>query len=520
VRYLKGAAALLLFAAACTGGRHQERVVLPGPTRTTAGPVAEAITAVRAQHVVDIPVETLGLTALRSLETLPPRRAVRVVEAGYGATIVLDESRSPGARLSVAWPPSPSPADMIGAVQQAADFVRTRLGTSAEDVNTAMLRGLMALDDDGAYLEPARYAALRDPARAGIGLDVTLRDRALTVVAPIEGSPAERAGLRPADRILRIDGVSTERMTAVDAAELFWGGPGSPAVLTVARREWAQPRDISVARQPIRARSVDAKVVGPGVGYMQIRRLQESTAGEVQTGLDTLRTAGAKALVLDLRANSGGPLTAAVAVAELFLPGGRLVTYTESRVPQQRLQLAARARRPTVQVPLAVLVDEGTAAGAEIVAGALREWQRATLVGTATQGQASLQTLIPLSNGGALRLTTARWFTPTGHSVDRQGLTPDVEVARGPDEDRSVSDPGRDPQLRRATEVVRAQLRARPTSSRPAAIIPMPAMRPIRSPAGTIFSTRTVTAMAATQSRFMTPATKSSAMSAQQQPRQ
>jgi carboxyl-terminal processing protease len=481
--------------------------------------VAEAITAVRAQYVDEIPVETLGLTALRSLEAIPPKRAVRIVEAGYGATIVLDESQSPGARRSVSWPPSPSALDMIRAVQQAADFVRARLDASAEDVNTAMLRGLMALDDDGAYLDPARHAALRDPARAGVGLDVTRRDRALTVAAPIEGGPAERAGLRPLDRILRINGVPTERMSSTDAAELLWGRPGSPVVLTVARAESAQPREISVLREAIRTGSVDSKALGTGVGYLRIRRLQESTAGEVQTTLDTLRMAGARALVLDLRMNSGGPLTAAAAVAELFLPSGRLVTYTESRVPQQRLRFTARARRATLDVPLAVLVDEGTAAGAEIVACALREWQRATLVGTATQGQGSVQTLIPLSNGGALRLTTARWFTPTGRSVDGQGMGPDVEVARSA-EDGSLWDPGRDPQLRRATELVRAQLRARTTRSTPAAIIATPAMRPTRSPAGTTFSTRTITASAATQSRFMTPATKSRAISAQQHPRQ
>jgi len=458
VQHLRGAAALLLFAAACTtGGRHQDRVVLPGSTRDTRAPVAEAIAAVRAQHVVEIPLETLGLTALRSLEAIPPKRAIRVVEAGYGATIVQGESRSPESRLSVSWPPDPSAADMLRAVQRAADFVRARLGTSVDDVNNTMLRGLMALDNDGGYLDPAQYAALKNPTPAGVGLDVTLRDRVLTVVAPIEGGPGDRAGLRAGDRILRIDGVSTERMKLTDAVSLFGGRPGSTAMLTVARREWAQPREVSVVREAIRARSVESKVVGTGIGYVRIRRLQESTVGEVRKALDTLRAAGARAIVLDLRVNSGGPLTAAAEVAELFLPAGKLLTYTESRVPQQSLRFSAQAKRPSVDVPLAVLVDEGTAAGAEIVAGALQDWQRATLVGTTTQGRASIQTIIPLSSGAGLRLTTARWFTPTGRSVDRRGITPDVEVARSLDEDRLLWDPGRDPQLRRAIEVVGAK---------------------------------------------------------------
>lgn len=459
VRYLGGAAGLLLWAAACTtGGQHQDRVVLPGGTpRETSGPVAEAITVVRAQHVAEIPVETLGLTALRSLEAIPPKRAIRVVEGGYGATIMQGESRSPESMLVLSWPPDPSAADMLRAVQRASDFVRTRLGTSVDDLNATMLRGLMALDDNGAYLDPTRYATLKNAPPAGVGLDVTLRDRALTVVAPIEGGPGARAGLRAGDRILRIDGVSTERMKLTDAVDLFWGRPGSAAALTVARREWAQPREISVVREASRARSVESKVVRPGVGYIRIRRLQDSTPPEVQTALDTLGAAGARALVLDLRVNSGGPVTAAIGVAELFLPAGRLVTYTEGRTPQQSLRFPAHAKRPSLDAPLVVLVDEGTAAGAEIVASALQEWQRARLVGTTTQGRASIQSIIPLTNGAGLRLTTAHWFTPAGRSIDRRGLTPDVEVARSVDEDRWLWDPARDPQLRRALDVVGAR---------------------------------------------------------------
>ncbi len=454
-RHLRGVAALLLLATACTtGGRHQDRVVLPGGTRDSGGPVAEAIAAMRAQHVAEIPAETLGLTALRSLESIPPKRALRVVEAGYGATIMQGESRSPESMLKVSWPPDPSPGHMLQAIQQASDFVRTRLGTSVDDINATMLRGLMTLDKDGAYLDPARHAALKNPSLSGIGLDVTLRERALTVVAPIDGGPGARAGLRPGDRILQVDGVSTERMKLSDAVDLFWGRPGSSTKLTVARPEWAQPREIAVIREATRARSVESKVVRPGIGYIRIRRLQDSTPPEVQTALDTLGAAGAKAIVLDLRVNSGGPVTAAIGVAELFLPAGRLVAYTEGRTRQQTIRFPAHAKRPSVAAPLAVLVDEGTAAGAEIVAAALQESQRARLVGTTTAGQASIQSLIPLSNGGGLRLTTARWFTPGGRSIDRRGLTPDVEVVRRPDEDRLLWDPAQDPQLRRALDVV------------------------------------------------------------------
>ncbi len=454
---LGGAAALLLLATACTtGGQHQDRVVLPGGTRDTRGPGAEGIGAMHAQHVAEIPVETLGLAALRGLEAIPPKRAVRVVEAGYGATIMQGESRSPESMLKVSWPPNPSLGHMQQAVQQATDFVRTRLGTSVDDINAAMLRGLMTLDKDGAYLDPPRYAALRSPSLPGVGLDVTLRERVLTVVAPIDGGPAARAGLRPGDRIVQVDGIPTERMKLTEAVDLFWGQPGSSARLTVARQEWDQPREISVVREATRARSVESKVARPGIGYIRIRRLQDSTPLEVQTALDTLGKAGARAIVLDLRLNGGGPVTAAIGVAELFLPAGRLVAYTEGRTRQQSLRFPAHAKRPSVDVPLAVLVDEGTAAGAEIVAAALQEEQRARLVGTTTQGQATIQTLIPLSNGAGLRLTTARWFTPEGRSIDRRGLTPDVEIARRLDEDRLLGDPGQDPQLRRALDVVGA----------------------------------------------------------------
>jgi carboxyl-terminal processing protease len=312
----------------------------------------------------------------------------------------------------------------------------------------------MALDADGAYLDPTRYASLKNPALAGVGLDLTVRERALTVVAPLDGGPGARAGIRAGDRILKVDGVSTERMKLLDAVDLLSGRPGSTTQLTVARPEWGQPRELSVAREAIRARSVESKVIPPSVGYIRVRRLQDTTPPEVQNALDTLRAAGAKGLVLDLRVNSGGPVAAAIGVAELFLPAGRLIAYTEGRTKQQTVRFPAHAKRPITDVPLVVLVDEGTAAGAEIVAAALQEWQRARLLGSTTQGQASIQSLIPLSNGGGLRLTTARWFTAAGRSVDRRGLTPDVEVARRPEEDRLLWNPAQDPQLRRALDLV------------------------------------------------------------------
>jgi carboxyl-terminal processing protease len=175
----------------------------------------------------------------------------------------------------------------------------------------------------------------------------------------------------------------------------------------------------------------------------------------VQAALDALRVARTAATILDLRGNSGGLLQAAIDVAELFLPERTLVVYTEGRTRNQNMRFVARAKRPDVDVPLAVLVDEGTSAGAEIVASALQDWKRATLVGMKTSGRASIQTIVPLSDRSVLKLTTAQWFTPKGRSVHRRGLVPDIEVALPAGDDRFLMDPTRDTQLRLAMTIIR-----------------------------------------------------------------
>jgi carboxyl-terminal processing protease len=213
---------------------------------------------------------------------------------------------------------------------------------------------------------------------------------------------------------------------------------------------------VALTREVVRAPAVvEYQILGTEVGYVTVRHLHASTAGEVQNALNALRARNVGALVLDLRGNGGGVLSAAIEVAERFLPTKRLITYTEGRVRTQNMRFTAHATRPIVNLPLAVLVDDGTAAGAEMVAAALQSWGRATLVGMKSMGRTTIQSTIPLSNGAQLHLTTARWYTPKG-ALLLGGLTPDVEAPRGAEDDRWFRDPERDPQLRRAVEIVAA----------------------------------------------------------------
>jgi carboxyl-terminal processing protease len=284
---------------------------------------------------------------------------------------------------------------------------------------------------------------------------MSVRDGELMIVAPIIGGPGHRAGLRAGDRIRVVDGKSTEGVRLDDAVRLLRGAVGSQVVLTIKRADWDTPRNIAITREVVRV-AVEYHTLGGHVGYVGIRDLQKDTPGQVRDALGALRSQGADRFVLDLRGNPGGVLSAAIEVAELFLPTRRLITEVQMRTRTRNMRFTAHAKSPAVKAPLVVLIDEGTAAGAEIIAAALQDWERATLVGTKSVGRTTIQSIIALPDGAQLRLTTARWFTPKG-ALLHQGLTPDVEVTRAKDEEQWFRDPERDSQLRRAVQVVVAQ---------------------------------------------------------------
>ena len=410
-----------------------------------------AVATIQRQHIEPVPATQLAERALKELETVPPAGAIRVLLQENGAVLTHGESGSADATVTLAWPRDATAADVGHALADAGRFVVTRLGTDAMSVADTLLRGLVRVDAGGTYLRPAD---LGDPG-AGVGLEIRVHDGALVVVSPIEGGPADRAGFRPGDRILAIDGVSGASLQSPDAARLLRGALGSRAALVVARSEWEQPREIVMTRERIRVPALQRKIFG-GVGYVRIGSLGEQTARQVASAVDVLRAEGAKALVLDLRNSPGGLLTAAIEVSELFLPEGRLIASTTGRGPANSLRLRTRAsvqgRWPILDLPLAVLVDDGTASGAEIVASALQDWGRATIVGARTAGNTRIMTIFPLANGGAFKLTTSRWLTSKDRSLDA-GVKPDIDITSNAGEYLS-RDPDRDGPLRRVIELL------------------------------------------------------------------
>jgi carboxyl-terminal processing protease len=227
---------------------------------------------------------------------------------------------------------------------------------------------------------------------------------------------------------VKIDGLVTKDMQLPDAVKRMRGRPGTKVTISVVREGWTEPKDFEITREQIRVQSVRSHDLGGGVAYVKLRQFQEQSPGDLAAALDRSSKAGMKALILDLRNNPGGLLTAAVEVTEEFIDDGKLVVYTEGRVRNQNMRFSAHAKKSYPALPMVVLVNQGSASASEIVAGALQDWGRAIVVGTQTFGKGSVQTIIPLSDGSGLRLTTAKYFTPKGRSIHGKGITPDIVV--------------------------------------------------------------------------------------------
>ncbi len=262
----------------------------------------------------------------------------------------------------------------------------------------------------------------------GIGIEITIRDQVLTVVSPIEGTPAYKAGLKAGDKIVKIDGKSTKNMTLMDAVKRIRGPKGTEVRLTIIRKGEKEPLEFSIIRDVIPLRSVRAHLLTPEIGYIRISTFQSKTAKDLKKALNKLeRGRKLKGLILDLRNNPGGLLSQAIEVADVFLDTGIIVT-TKGRKHSQDIVAKAHKDKKSRLYPMVVLVNGGSASASEIVAGALQDNKRAVILGTRTFGKGSVQTIIPLSDGSALRLTTARYFTPSGRSIQLSGITPDIEL--------------------------------------------------------------------------------------------
>lgn len=298
----------------------------------------------------------------------------------------------------------------------------------------AAIRGLLTdLDPHSAYLDKAQSQDLSEfttGAYNGLGLDVFQNpDRTLTVIAPIDDTPAAKAGIRPGDVIVEIDGKPITADNVDAAAESMRGAPGTEIRMTIVREGRVEPLKLTLVRETIRVSSVRVRGLESGFGYLRISTFQADTGQESQRKLATLITKGAplQGLVLDLRSNPGGLLHAAVEVADAFLDSGMIVS-TRGRLPNSTSEFRAHRGDMLKGAPIVILADAGTASAAEVLAAALRDHRRALVMGASSFGKASVQTVLPLDNGDALKLTTARYYTPKGISIQAAGIKPDIEL--------------------------------------------------------------------------------------------
>jgi carboxyl-terminal processing protease len=299
-------------------------------------------------------------------------------------------------------------------------------------INGAINGMLETLDPHSNYMAPEVYKEMQTETRGsfgGIGFEITIRDKVLTVVAPIEDTPASRAGIQSGDMILRIDGKSTKDMTLMEAVKLMRGPQGTQVTITLMRQGFTEPQDFTMTRAVIPIRSVRFKTLEPGYGYIKVSQFIERTFPDLENALSKIESQEKplKGLILDLRNNPGGLLEQAVKVADLFLDSG-IIVYTEGRVEGQKMKFFVQKKEKTREFPMIVLVNGGSASASEIVAGALQDHGRAVILGSQTFGKGSVQTIIPLEDGSALRLTTARYYTPNGRSIQAQGISPDIAV--------------------------------------------------------------------------------------------
>jgi carboxyl-terminal processing protease len=297
----------------------------------------------------------------------------------------------------------------------------------------AAIRGLLGnLDPHSEYLDQKAMDALSEDTSGsynGLGLEVITVDGAMRVVAPIDDTPADRGGIKAGDIIIRIDGKPVTQENVADAVTLLRGKIGTSVMLSVMHEGATLPVDIKLTREQIRVASVRARWVEPGYAYLRIAQFQEDTGAEVKRKLARLREKAAplKGVVLDLRSNPGGLLTSAVEISDDFLDSGVIVT-TKGRLKESDLNFSATRGDLSDGAPMVVLVDNGTASAAEIVAGALKDNHRALIMGRRTFGKGSVQTVLPLDDTHAIKLTTARYYTPSGISIQAEGIHPDIEL--------------------------------------------------------------------------------------------
>ncbi len=314
-----------------------------------------------------------------------------------------------------------------------------------KDLIYGSLKGMLSsLDPHSQFMDPDTYNELKVDTEGkfgGLGIEITIKEGLLTVITPIEDTPAWKAGIKANDYIVKINGELTREMTLTDAIKKMRGKPGEIVNLTVLRNSEKKLLDFKITRDIIKIKDIKyARILEDRIGYIRLTEFRENTMQEFNKALGNLSRQKMNALIIDLRNNPGGLLDVAVKVTGKFIPSNKMIVYTKGRRKEQNFEFFSESRNAITELPLVVLINEGSASGSEIVAGALQDYKRAIIIGKKSFGKGSVQTVIPLSEGAALRLTTSRYFTPSGKIIHGKGVTPDILVEAGKETEAKVED--------------------------------------------------------------------------------
>lgn len=319
----------------------------------------------------------------------------------------------------------------------------------SKDLIYGALKGMLSsLDAYSQFMDPETYNEMKIETEGefgGIGIEITIRDNLLTIISPIDDTPAYKVGLKAGDKIVKIDGEITKDLTLIDAVKRLRGKPGTKVDITVLREAEKKLLDFTITRSIIRIESIKrSEIVEDGIGYIRLAEFQEKTDRSLEQSLRDLERQEMKGLILDLRNNPGGLLDASVQVAEKFLSEGKVVVSTKGRVENQNFVFKSKNKSRHLDYPMVVLINGGSASASEIVAGAIQDHKRGIIMGTKSFGKGSVQTVVPLSDGSAVRLTTSKYFTPDGRSIHGEGIVPDIIVeykeSAGEGEEKSKPD--------------------------------------------------------------------------------
>lgn len=346
---------------------------------------------------------------------------------------------------------------------------------SMKDLIYGALNGMTkSLDPFSSFFTPKQYESFRQETEGefgGVGIEIGMEKGRPVVISPIEGTPAFRAGIKAGDVILEVNGEDTSNMSLIDVVQRIRGKVGTKVQLTIYRKGMEKPMKIELERALIKIESVKWTTLGD-VGYIKLSQFNENVSVQVERALKELASQRVKGVILDLRNDPGGLLSEAVNVADLFLPEGRLVVYTRSRNGETQKYFARRKPVVPDEFPVIVLINKGSASASEIVAGALQDYKRAVILGEKSFGKASVQNIIPLEDGSALKLTVAHYYTPLGRLIHNKGIVPDVQVAMDENQEEALQEairqkrlegknglillPEKDPQLSKAIELIRS----------------------------------------------------------------